>query len=156
VRATVIIVMPLLACACFSPTGAYRELRSDRQSPSAADLAGTWRVTPTTAAQAAQTGLPLAAVEKGFISFREDGTCSGDIFEDPCGHHPSPTRRMPSEACQWRISKGDKPTILLTFGRGEQARSFELHRLQSEPPILWQYICDPDWADYVEFQRGPS
>ena len=143
-----------LACACFSPSGAYRELRSDRNKPSAADLAGTWRVTHTTAAHAANTGLSLADVEAGFISLRADGTCSGDMYEDPCGHHRPSVRRTPSEACQWSVSTYDKPTIMLTFGQGNQTSSFELHRLESDPPILWQYICDPDWADYLEFQRA--
>jgi hypothetical protein len=148
------VLSPLLAHACFSPSGAYRELRSDRNKPSVVDLAGTWRVTHTTATRAASTGLPLADVEAGFISLRADGTCSGNMYEDPCGHHPPTVRRMPSEACQWRVSTFDMPTIMLTFGQGEQTKSFELHRLESAPPILWQYICDPDWAEYLEFQRA--
>ena len=145
--------LALLLCACFSPAGIYRELRSDRHKPSASDLAGTWRVTPESAADAATTGLPLADLQAGFISLRPDGTCSGDLYPSPCGHFPS-ARREPSEACRWAISTYDKPTIRLTFGQGGQTYSFELHRLESDPPILWQYICDPDWASYLEFRRA--
>jgi hypothetical protein len=146
-------VVPLLILgACFSPTGAYRELRSDRHKPSASDLAGTWRVTPESAVEAAATGLPLADLQAGFISIRSDGTCSGDLYAVPCGHFPT-SRRKASEVCHWAVSTYDKPTIMLTFGQGHQSYSFELHRLESDPPILWQYICDPDWADYLEFRR---
>jgi hypothetical protein len=155
-RTAVIASVVALTLGCFSPTGAYRELRSDRHKPSAADLAGTWRVTRSTALQAADTGLPLADVEAGFITFREDGTCSGDMFEDPCGSHRPIVRRMPSDACQWSISSYHKPTIRLTFGEANEASSLELHHLESDAPILWQYICDPDWADYLEYQRAAS
>ena len=144
-----------VSLGCFSPTGAYRELKSDRNRPSAADLAGTWRVTSSTAQVAADTGVSLADVQAGFISFREDGTCSGDMIEDPCGHHGPVVRRNPSETCRWSISTFGKPTITLTFGEA-MGSSFELHRLESEPPILWQYICDPDWAAYLEFKRAAS
>ena len=68
-------------------------------------------------------------------------------------HFPT-VRRKPSEACRWKVSTYRKPTILLTFGQGDQSYAFELHRLESDPPILWQHICDPDWAAYLEFQRA--
>ena len=78
------------------------------------------------------------------------------MYEDPCGHHPPRVPHTPGEACQWSISTYDKPTIMLTFGQENQTSSFELYRLESDPPILWQYICDADLADYLEFQRAAS
>ena len=155
VRAITGVIPGLLLCGCFSPAGIYREVRSDRHKPSASDLAGTWRVTPDSAADAAATGLPLADLQEGFISLRPDGTCSGDLYPDPCGDSPlSSARRRATDACRWAISTYDKPTIMLTFGEEGNTLSFDLHRLESEPPILWQYICDPDWASYLEFQRA--
>jgi len=52
------------------------------------------------------------------------------------------------------VSTYDKPTVMLTFGQGDQIHGFDLHRLESNPPILWQYICDPDAAEYLEFRRA--
>lgn len=138
--------------ACFSPSGAYREIRSDRHRPAASDLAGTWRVSSDSAPAAAATGLPLADVRSGFISFKPDGTCSADIYDMPCGSFPAQHRRS-TDACQWTISNGSEPTIILTFGLGRESASIEIHRLESDPPLLWQYICDPDWAEYLEFRR---
>ena len=146
------VVHVVLIGACVSPVGIYRELRSDRHTPSASDLAGTWRVTPESAADAAATGLPLPDLQAGFISFHPGGTCSGDLYPWPCGQFPT-NRRLPSEACRWAVSTHDKPVIMLTFGQGAQSYSFELHRLESDPPILWQYVCDPDAAEYLEFRR---
>ncbi len=146
-------VLSLACVACFSPAGIYREMRSDRRRPTASDLVGTWRVTPESAAAAAATGLPLGDIQSGFISFRSDGTCSGDLYPSPCGHFPS-ERRRPSELCQWSIGTRGKPTIRLTFGAGDGSMTFHVHRLESNPPILWQYICDPDWAEYLEFRRA--
>jgi hypothetical protein len=142
------------SAACFSPTGAYRELRSDRHKPNPSDLVGgIWRVIPDSAKAAASTGLPLADLQAGFVSFQPDGRCSGDLYAMPCGHFPSPGHHKATEACRWTVSTFDKPTIILTFGEGGQSDTIELHRLESQPPILWQYVCDPDWADYVEFER---
>jgi hypothetical protein len=145
----------VLLCACFSPAGIVREMRSDKSKPSASDLAGTWRVTAESAATAAATGLPLVDLQGGFISFHADGTCSGDLYPSPCGHFVLP-RRRPSEACHWAVNTYDKPTVMLTFGHDKQSYSFDLHRLESDPPILWQYICDPDSAEYLEFRRETS
>ena len=154
IRAIAGVLLPLLCGACFSPTGAYRELRSDRHKPSASDLVGTWRVIHESVKEAAATGLPLADLQAGFISFQADGTCRGDLYASPCGHDPSPGRHRVSETCRWTVSTLDKPTIVLTFGKGSQLDdSVDLHRLESNPPILWQYICDPDWGDYVEYRR---
>jgi hypothetical protein len=147
------LVAALLLQACaFSPVGAYRELRSDRHTPTVSDLVGTWTVTPESAAIAADTGLPMADVKAGFISMRPDGSCTGDLYESACGSIPNPHRK-PTEICRWAVSTYDKPTVVLTFGRGDSAKSLELHRLESDPPILWQYICDPDAADYLAFRR---
>jgi hypothetical protein len=147
------IALALLSCACFSPAGMYREWRSDKHEPSASDLAGTWRVTPQSAVRAAATGLPLADLQAGFITFRADGTCRGDLYSGPCGRFVG-ARRTPDEACHWAVRTDDGPAIWLTFGQGDQTMSFQVHRLESEPPILWQYICDPDNAEYLEFQRS--
>jgi hypothetical protein len=143
------------ASSCFSPTGAYREWRSDTSRPSPSDLAGTWRVIAESAVDAAATGLPLADVESGFISFNPDGSCRGDLYPTPCGHFPA-KRRNPSEPCRWAISSYRRPVILVTFGSGRESLAFELHRLESDPPILWQYICDPDAGEYLEFRRVAS
>jgi hypothetical protein len=111
-------------------------------------------VIPETAKEAAATGLPLADLQAGFISFQADGTCRGDLYAMPCGDYPSPGRHRATEACRWAVSTFDKPTIVLRFGEGNQsADSVDLHRLESNPPILWQYACDPDWGVYVEFRR---
>ena len=140
-------------CCLPSPVGMYREVRSDRHPPTAADVAGTWRVTPESAARAAATGLPLAEVQGGFITLREDGTCSGSIYPGVCGRFPT-VRRKPTERCRWRVSPIDKPSIAVTFGEGRDTHGFEIHRLESTPPILWQYICDPDSAEYLEYRRS--
>jgi hypothetical protein len=147
----------LLSVACVSPSGAYRELRSDRHAPTASDLEGTGRFTPVSAADAAATGLSLGDVRTGFITFRRNGTCTADLFDDPCGlartADSPPRHRTPAESCHWSIRKGDEPTILLTFGDGNRSSITEVHRLEANPPLLWQYICDPDLAEYVEFRR---
>lgn len=150
----VAIVVAFLAGACFSPTGAYREIRSDRHKPSASDLEGTWRISAETAATAAETGLPLAELQRGFVTFRSDGTCTADLFDDPCaGPFRDPRHHQPNEACRWEVVDGPSlPPILLTFGQ-EEIASAGFHRLESNPPILWDYICDPDWGEFVDFHR---
>jgi hypothetical protein len=145
--------LTLGACCC--PAGIYRELRSDTSPPTAVDLVGTWRVTPESAARAAATGLRLDDIQSGFITFSEDGTCSGSIYPGVCGHSPT-VKRKPEEKCRWNVTKFERPTIGLTFGEGRAGYFFDMHRLQSDPPILWQYICDPDWAEYLEYRRAKS
>ena len=147
------LVAALALGACCCPAGIYRELRSDRHPPTASDLVGTWRTTQASAEFAASTGLRLDDVRSSFITFREDGTCTGNLYPSPCGHIPSEKRR-PEETCHWRVTPFSPPTIGLTFGEKPHEYFFDMHRLESEPPILWQYICDPDWAAYLEYRRA--
>jgi len=63
----------LLSVACVSPSGAYRELRSDRHAPTASDLEGTWRVTPASAADAARRVCRSAMFELGLSRFAAMG-----------------------------------------------------------------------------------
>jgi len=137
--------------ACFSPVGAWRELRSDRH-PTQQDVIGVWRVTPETATQAAETGLPLADAEAGMIALRPDGTCRVDLFLDPCGHFPT-QRRQPSEVCRWDLQGVGDASVSITLGEKPHRVVFGVHHLAADPPILWQYICDPDAAEYLEFKR---
>jgi hypothetical protein len=150
------LLVGFLACvvACFSPLGAYREMQSDRR-PSRDELIGTWRVTAETAKAAAATGLSLADVQAGFIVLRPDGTCRADLYASPCGHFPS-ERRQPTESCAWDLEGVGSASVRLTFGQRPKSFVFGLHHLRSDPPVLWQYICDPDSAEYLELQRATS
>jgi hypothetical protein len=140
-----------VAAACFSPVGAYREMRSDKH-PTKAQLVGTWRVTEASARRAAATGLPLSDVQAGFLTLRSDGSCSANLFASPCGSFPT-DRRHPGESCRWETQEAGQGAVGLTFGERPTSFLFGMHHLDSEPPILWQYICDPDSAEYLEFER---
>jgi len=129
----------------------YREINSDKE-PSRSELLGTWRVTAASARRAALAGLPLADVEAGRLTLRGDGTCSADLYSSVCGHFPT-TRYKPSDSCIWEPQGPGGAAVRLAMGEDPNRLVMGIHHYDAEPPLLWQYICDPDMAEYLEFER---
>jgi hypothetical protein len=154
---TLLVGCLVLLAACVSPKSCLREISSGTRKPAESELLGTWRMTEASIKAAAATGLPEADLEASYLTLETGGGCVADMLISPCGSWPEWRLRTQGEACRWTVASHleDNHVLQLEFGEGSQPSLTVLYLLDARDGLrLWQYLCDPDDGEFVDYVRA--
>jgi hypothetical protein len=118
-------------------------------------LLGTWRLTAASVKAAAATGLSESELRGEYLTLETGGRCTGDILAAYCGYF-GPAWQTRGKMCRWKVdgTGSHRNTLNLTIGEGPETFAFDLYLIDRGGLMVWDYLCDPDGGEFVDFVRS--
>lgn len=145
----------LLAAACLGSCQWTTEDRSLDRLVSSEELVGVWVLNAQSVRDLASLGLRLSENRTAHqIVIESDGTCEFRTFValDVAFHRDQPVAL--SSRCRWKLGDGLEQDLefRLTDLANKVAR-YQLAETAEDKVVIWQYIADPDFWKYAEYER---
>jgi hypothetical protein len=131
------------------------ENRYLKRNVKAAEIVGTWTMTPTgvEGLRFANHRLHLNASDHVLV-LRSDGSCLYRTFIDPLKTFGADEGYVSSE-CEWTLGDVGHQALMIRL-QGESSQTLGRYFYFDEENgrlLLWQYAADPDAWKYVEFAK---
>jgi hypothetical protein len=138
----------------------WSEDRSLEREVTNEELVGVWVLQPQSVRDLESVGIVLSEERTSHrIALQANGSCRLRAFLTEDIDVPGPAPTVTSSRCRWELITGPSSRQHLSLELTDLPRRFTQYHLSETADgnlVLWQYIGDPDFWDYLDYARTGS